>query len=146
MIQAVSNGPTADEIADSSLHCQIGKSLCNIHIDYIGFVWRGPKGESLVGPDALRHIVDELGWGKLVEWVSGKNAFAGKIVERLHPVIPSVATKFIPSVGLQYDLVRGENLDMTKQWSLVLDFRHGCTDYSCKQVETFGGVTFTYKH
>jgi hypothetical protein len=143
---AATTGEGYREIADSSLHCQIGRSICNIHIDYIGFIWRGPNGESLAGPDALRHIVDELTWGKVVEWVSGRNEFAGKIVERLHPVLPSVATKFIPAVGLQYDLVRGETLDLTKQWSLVLDFRYGCTDYICNRTESFKGLTFTYKH
>ncbi len=142
---AATTGEGYREIAENSLHCQIGESVCNIHIDYIGFIWRGPKGESLVGPDALRHIVDELAWGKVVEWVSSKNEFAGKIVERLHPVLPSAATKFVPALGLRYDLVCGETLDMTKQWSLVLDLRHGCTDYTCNRTDTFSGLTFTYK-
>lgn len=88
MAAAATTGEGYREIAESSLHCQIGKSLCNIHIDYTGFVWRGPKGESLVGPDALRHIVDELAWGKIVEWVSGKNEFVGKIVARAHQFCP----------------------------------------------------------
>jgi hypothetical protein len=143
---AATAGEGYREIADSSLHCQISKSLCNIHIDYIGFVWRGPNGESFVGPDALRHIVDELGWGKIVEWVNGKNQFAGEILGRLHPVVPSVATKFMPAVGLQIDLLRGDSLDVTKQWSLVLDFHYGCTSYACNQTEAFKGLMFTYKH
>jgi hypothetical protein len=90
--------------------------------------------------------VDELVWGKVVAWVNSKNEFAGNIVGRAHPVLPSVETKFNPAIGLQYDLLRGESLDMTKQWSLVLDFRYGCTDYACNQTETFKGLTFTYKH
>lgn len=143
---AATTGEGYREIADTSLHCQIAKSLCNIHIDYIGFTWRGPNGESLSGPDAPRHIVDELGWGKIVEWVNKKSEFAGEILGRLHPIVPSVATKFIPAIGVQYDLLRGESLDVTKQWSLFLDFRYGCTDYACKQIETFKGLTFTYKH
>ena len=31
------------EIAKTSLHCQVGKLQCNVHIDYIGFIWQGPK-------------------------------------------------------------------------------------------------------
>ncbi len=50
------------------------------------------------------------------------------------------------TIGLQYDLLRGESLDMTTQWSLVLDLHYGCTDYACNQTETFKGLTFTYKH
>jgi hypothetical protein len=40
---------------------------------------------------------------------------------------------------------RGESLDMGKQWSLVLDLRHGCTDYNCNRTDNFSGLTFTYK-
>ena len=70
----------------------------------------------------------------------------GKVIERLHPVLPSVDTKFVPAVGVQYDLLRSEGLDLNTKWSLVIDLRHGCTDYTCDQKETYKGLTFTYNH
>lgn len=134
------------EIADSSLHCQVGKGEINVHIDYLGFVWRGPSGESLVGPDALRHIVDELGWGKIVEAVGKKSQIAGKILERARPLVPSSANKFVPMIGVSYDLIRGESLNMSKQWSLSVQYRFGCTDYTCSRTEEFKGLVFDFKH
>ncbi len=143
---AATKGEGYREIADSSLHCQIGKMQVNVHIDYLGFVWRGPNGESLVGPDALRHIVDELGWGKIVEWVGKKSELAGKILERARPLVPSTANKFVPMIGVSYDLIRGESFDMSKQWSLSLQWKYGCTDYSCNRTEEFKGLVFDFKH
>lgn len=134
------------EISDTSVHCQISKATVNMHIDLTGFVWRGPNGEALIGPDAIIHIMDELKWPEFVKWVSGKNKWAGKIVERMHPTLPSTANKFMPQIGAKFDIARGGSFDLSKQWSLTLDFRWGCTSYLCNRTETFTGLNFTYKH
>jgi hypothetical protein len=45
----------------TSLHAALGEKKCNIHIDNVGFVLRGPKGAFLT-LDFLQHAVDELGF------------------------------------------------------------------------------------
>jgi hypothetical protein len=134
------------EIAETSVHCQISAATVNMHIDRTGFIWRGPNGETLIGPDAIAHILDELKWPELVKWVSGKSKFAGMIVGRMHPVVPSVASKFMPQLGIQFDITRGANRDFSKQWALTLDLRWGCTGYDCTRTETFTGLNFVVKH
>jgi hypothetical protein len=143
---AATRGEGYREISDISLHCQVGKAEVNIHVDYLGFVWRGPNGESLAGPDAVRHIADELGWGKIVELVGTKSEVAAKVLERVRPVVPSSANKFVPVIGIQYDLIRGETSDMRKQWSLSLQWRYGCTSYSCSQTEEFKGLVLNVRN
>ncbi len=134
------------EISDKSLHFQISEGAVNMHLDHTGFVWRGPDGKVYIGPDAIYHIIDELKWAEAVAWVYKKNKFAGKIVERLHPELPRTATNFVPKIGVRYDLIRGNNIDFSKQWSLSLDFKWGCTDYSCNRTETLTGLNFTYRN
>ena len=127
------------EIGVTSLHCEISNVVCNIHIDHHGFIWRAPDGQTYVGPDALRHILGELAWADVVEWLRGKNKFLGKILERAEPVLPSVENKFIPQIGFTYNLLGGGD------WSLDLEYHYGCTDNRCKQTEHFEGLTFTLK-
>ena len=105
------------EISDTSLHCQVAADECNIHIDYVGFVARGPNGESYVGPDALQHIADELAWMKLAGWVTGKNKFLGHLVGRLHPILPNASNNY-RRVGGQLVLGSGENLQLEKRWKM----------------------------
>ena len=143
---AATNGEGYREIADSSLHCQISSTVCNIHIDYVGFVWRGPRGESLVGPDSAQHIVGELAWPALVQWVTKKNEFAGKILGRITPRVPSSAEGFAPRFGADFRILSGETHDMAHYWSLSIDYRHGCRDATCGFVEDYGGLNFTYRH
>jgi hypothetical protein len=133
------------EISDTSIHCQVSKSTVNMHIDYTGFVWRGPNGEVLIGPDAPFHILDELKWPELIKWVSSKNKTAGKIVARIHPTIPRSENRYLPQVGAQFDIHRGRSFDLSKQWALTLDFRWGCTDYTCRRTVSYTGLNFTLK-
>jgi len=44
----------------SSLHAALGEKVCNIHIDQMGFVVRGPYGVFL-NPNFPQHLVNELG-------------------------------------------------------------------------------------
>jgi hypothetical protein len=146
MASMATEGEGYREISEKSIHCQISPSAVNMHIDMTGFLWRGPNGEALIGPDALFHILDELEWPKLVDWVSKKNKTAGKIVARIHPVLPTTANKFIPRIGGSFDVVRGHSDDFSRQWSLTLDFTWGCRSYACTETETLTGLNFTYKH
>lgn len=134
------------EVADISVHCQISESTVNMHIDNTGFMWRGPDGKSYIGPNAPAHILQELKWPEFVKWLSKKNSFAGKIAERTKPTIPSIANKFMPQLGAQFEIITGSNRDFSKQWSFTLDVRWGCTGYDCNRTETFTGLNFVYKH
>jgi hypothetical protein len=49
------------QIGSPSLHCAVGDTLCNVHVDEFGFVERGPNGEYFT-PNLGRHIGDELFW------------------------------------------------------------------------------------
>lgn len=143
---AATKGEGYREISETSLHCQVGRAEVNVHVDYLGFVWRGPNGESLAGPDAVRHIADELGWGKIVELVGRKSEVAAKLLERVRPVVPSSANRFVPAIGAQLDLIRGESFDMRRQWSLSLQWRYGCTSWACTQTEEFKGLVLNVRH
>jgi len=134
------------EISDASIHFQISDGAVNMHVDHTGFVWKGPDGQVYIGPDAPYHILDELKWAEAVAWVYERNKVAGKILERLHPELPRTANKFDPKIGLRYDILRGNNSDFSSQWSLSLDLKWGCTDYSCTRTEMLTGLNFTYRH
>ena len=133
------------ELAETSIHCQISEHTVNMHVDYTGFMWRGPNGESLIGPDAVFHNLDELKWPELVTWVSKKNREAGRILERVHPTIPRSANLFVPQIGAQVQILRGYNLELTRQWGLTLDFRWGCHDHGCRRIESYSGLSFEFK-
>jgi hypothetical protein len=145
MAASATQGEGYREISDTSIHCQVSSVTVNMHIDFTGFVWRGPNGEALIGPDAPFHILDELKWPELVRWVSSKNKLAGKIVGRIHPTIPRSANRYVPQIGAQFDLHRGHSFDFSKQWALTLDFRWGCTDHSCRRTMSYTGVNFALK-
>jgi hypothetical protein len=132
--------------ADSSIHCQIGPAAVNMHIDYASFVWRGPDGKTYIGPDAIFHILDELKWKGIVDSVYKKNKFIGLVLQRLHPFVPTTANNFLPQFGITLDLVRGKSFDLSQQWSLTVDFKYGCTGYSCLRTETLTGLNFTYRN
>src|SRR5262245_2297649 len=57
MAASQTQGEGYREISDNSIHCQVSSSAVNMHIDYIGFVWRGPDGTVLIGPNAISHII-----------------------------------------------------------------------------------------
>ena len=95
------------EVSATSIHCQISPVTVNMHIDLTGYMWRGPNGEQMIGPDAPFHILDELKWPELVKWVAAKNKWAGKVMERSHPIFPNMKNKFLPQFGIGFDITRG---------------------------------------
>jgi hypothetical protein len=83
----------------TAVHAAISDDVCNIHIDDVGFVLRGPSRVGGMTPDFGQHLVDELLW---------KSMLAPLIWDRLgeHVTInlPSSHTAYAPSVGLTLDL------------------------------------------
>lgn len=55
----------------TSLHAALGEKICNVHIDNIGFVLRGPNG-AFLNPNFPQHLFDELGNKTFFAPVAGK--------------------------------------------------------------------------
>jgi hypothetical protein len=146
MAASATQGEGYREVSEKSIHFQISEGSVNMHVDHTGFIWRGPDGKVYIGPDAIYHILDELKWAEAVAWVYKKNKIAGMIMERLHPELPRTANRFDPKFGVRFDILRGNAVDFSKQWSLSLDFKWGCTDFSCNRTEMLTGLNFTYRH
>ena len=98
------------------------------------------------GRPTPQHIVDELGYGYIVDAVSSQNQYIGKVISRVHPVIPNTENRFKPQVGVDVDLVGGEAQDATKKWNLQIQVRDGCTDYECKQSDKSVTLTLGVKN
>jgi len=52
--------PVERRVDITSLHVALTPEACNIHIDNVGFVLRGPNGVAFMSPDFLQHLVNEL--------------------------------------------------------------------------------------
>lgn len=98
----------ARKVDITSLHVALTPAACNIHIDNVGFVLRGPR--SVVGLDAdfLQHLVNELGWktiarDALVEKY-GETSKAVWAVDHVDVILPSSDTRYAPMAGLKLDL------------------------------------------
>ena len=98
-----------------SLHCQISRVSCNIHLDSYGFVAIGPDGKKYYNPDLVQHIVDELGWATVVEWLEKKSSPLGGFLGRIHPILPNSRNNYAPAVGGRFVLKQGQG------WSIGLD-------------------------
>jgi len=100
----------------SSLHCAVAedtsatptRTICNIHIDEMGFVMTGPDNEVVVDPDFLRHTLVELLWktklkGELPSWA----------IDRVNLIVPSSPNRYA-KVGISFDLAK------SKQYKLAI--------------------------
>ncbi len=98
----------ARRIDITSLHIALTSEACNIHIDDVGFVLRGPKSVVGLTPDFVQHLVNELLWKSilrdwLVEKYGGSSASAWA-VEHLSLMLPSSDTRYAPTAGLKLDI------------------------------------------
>lgn len=144
---AATTGTGYREKGRPSLHCQVGKVVCNVHLDQYGFVVEGPDGESYYNPDLAQHIVDELIWGTYVVGAARKlSERLGDAVARLHPTVSNSTNGYRPLVGGQLDVVRGQSPNGVGRWRITIDVSYGCRDMRCRQDETYGGVTVRYEH
>ena len=98
----------ARKIDITSLHVALTPGACNIHIDDVGFVLRGPRGVVGLGPDFLQHIVNELVWKSILrEWILGKYGESSKAlwaIDHLSLMLPSSDTRYAPMAGVKLDL------------------------------------------
>lgn len=108
MAALATQGTGYREVGVPSLHIAISKSRVNVHLDKFGFVAIGPDGKKYYNAEAVQHIVDELGFGFVVEWLDKSNNAAAKqlgaYLSRVHPVLPNAKNKYRPAVGAQLDL------------------------------------------
>jgi len=83
-------------------------AACNIHIDNVGFVLRGPRSVVGLDPDFVQHLVNELLWKSLLrDWLIekyGSSAAAVWAVEHLSLMLPSSDTRYAPTAGIKLDL------------------------------------------
>jgi hypothetical protein len=105
----------------SSVHCAISPTLCNIHIDEMGFVLADEKGNPIVDPDALRHILVELVWktnlqGKLPFWA----------LDRVNFDIASSPLAF-SRVGIGVDVKQSKRLKVSLRGSCAVDGAMECS-------------------
>jgi hypothetical protein len=92
----------------TSLHVALTPSACNIHIDDVGFVLRGPRSVVGLTPDFVQHLVNELLWKSILRDALvdkyGNSSKAVWAVDHLSLMLPSSDTRYAPTVGAKLDL------------------------------------------
>jgi len=106
------------EVGAPSLHIAISPARCNIHLDSFGFVAIGPDGKKYYNPDLVQHIVDELGWATISNWLDKHKPFKGQLFGRMHPILPNSRNRYNLAVGGRFVLAKG------RKWSLGIDHTH----------------------
>jgi hypothetical protein len=98
----------ARQVDITSLHVALTPAACNIHIDDVGFVLRGPRSVVGLDPDFVQHLVNELLWKSILrDWLIGKygsSAASVWAVEHLSLMLPSSDRRYAPSAGLKLDI------------------------------------------
>jgi hypothetical protein len=98
----------ARQVDITSLHVALTPAACNIHIDDVGFVLRGPRSVVGLDPDFVQHIVNELVWKSILrDWLIeryGDSSSAVWAVEHLSLMLPSSDTRYAPTAGIKLDL------------------------------------------
>ena len=98
----------ARKVDITSLHVALTPAACNIHIDNVGFVLRGPRSVVGLDVDFIQHIVNELVWKTILrEWILGKYGETSKAlwaVDHLSLMLPSTDTRLAPTAGVKLDL------------------------------------------
>jgi hypothetical protein len=96
------------EVDITSLHVALTPAACNIHIDDVGFVLRGPRSVVGLDPDFVQHLVNELVWKSILrDWLIekyGSSAAAVWAVEHLSIMLPSSDSRYAPTAGIKLDL------------------------------------------
>ncbi len=124
-----------------SLHFEIAPGLCNVHLDMFGFVFRMPWGDVFT-PDMFQHILDELKWADLVKDIRKHNQFAGEVLSRMHPRLPSSANKYELGVGVGVDVLRRFRENATKMTYVSLELTQDlkftpCNPITCSLKDEF---------
>lgn len=90
----------------SSLHCAVTPHAVGIHIDEMGFVFEDGAGTVVVGPDALRHWLNELQWK--TEARRKLTGVPSWFFDHFDAVVPSSYNNFAPRVGAEFSTPVGE--------------------------------------
>jgi hypothetical protein len=100
----------------TSLHAALGDKICNVHIDQMGFVVRGPYGVFL-NPNFPQHLVNELGFqtdlapylGRGIGWVlkfshllrtDQSLAIGNWIAKNINLELPNFRNSYRPGIGV----------------------------------------------
>jgi hypothetical protein len=98
----------ARKVDITSLHVALTPAACNIHIDNVGFVLRGPRSAVGLDPDFIQHLVNELVWKTILrDWILGKYGETSKAlwaIDHLSLMLPSSDTRYAPMAGVKLDL------------------------------------------
>lgn len=98
----------ARKVDITSLHVALTPAACNIHIDSVGFVLRGPRSVVGLDPDFVQHLINELVWKSILrDWILGKYGETSKAlwaVDHLSLMLPSSDTRYAPMAGVKLDL------------------------------------------
>lgn len=116
---------------NSSLHCAVADSVCNIHIDETGFVLEGPTGDIIVGPNMLRHGFVELFYKTTIK---EKLNLPSWVVETFYPVIGSTNNGLNFGIGVQ----------PIKTQKYQLKFTASCTVHGQNECSVTGEFTMSH--
>jgi hypothetical protein len=102
----------ARKVDITSLHVALTPAACNIHIDNVGFVLRGPRSVVGLDVDFLQHMINELVWKSILrEWIVGKYGESAKAlwaIDHLSLMLPSTDTRLAPMAGVKLDLGKAQ--------------------------------------
>jgi hypothetical protein len=105
-------GAYARKVDITSLHVAVTPAACNIHIDNVGFVLRGPKSAVGLDADFIQHIVNELIYKTFLrDWLAGKYGESSKgvwAVDHIGLMLPSSDTHYAPMAGVKVDLGKAQ--------------------------------------
>jgi hypothetical protein len=95
------------EINSPSLHVAIHERVCSIHIDSFAFLIASPWGGTVIQPDALQHILDELILRMPMAWFRRKGlTWAAAVMQSIHSVLPNSSNQFSPELGFRIEIGR----------------------------------------
>ena len=103
----------ARKVDITSLHVALTPAACNIHIDNVGFVLRGPRSVVGLDVDFLQHMINErvVKSMALGQWIVGKYGESAKAlwaIDHLSLMLPSTDTRLAPMAGVKLDLGKAQ--------------------------------------
>jgi hypothetical protein len=147
----------------TSLHAALAEKICNVHLDQMGFVLRGPYGVFL-SPDFPQHLVNELGWqtdlapflglkiGKLLKLSNilrtdeDAEKFAEWITKNVNLELPNFRNGYRPGVGISVNAT--PNLTISAKYTAKCGFcqeRQGDLDIPAPDGSSIGvGITYRF--
>jgi hypothetical protein len=95
------------EISTPSLHVAIAEKVCSVHIDSFAFLIDSPYGGTLIQPNVLQHIFDELILRWPMAWLRNKGlTWAAAVLQSIHVVLPNSTNQYSPELGFRIEIGR----------------------------------------